>query len=80
MPQETRQLLTSVLQLPPAVRAEFAREILASLDDGADADADALWSAEIDRRAGEVLAGGVELEDADDVHARLRARLRSMPR
>lgn len=80
MPQETRDLLASVLQLPLAVRAAFAHEILASLDETADANADELWRAEIERRAEDVVAGRAELEDADAVHERLRARLRAMPR
>jgi putative addiction module component (TIGR02574 family) len=79
MPDETRELLTSVLRLPPSVRAHFAHEILASLDDSVDADAEDLWRAEIERRAEDVLAGRAELEDADVVHEQLIARLRAMP-
>lgn len=80
MPQETRHLLTSVLQLSPELRAQFAREILASLDEPADADADELWRAQIERRADEVLSGEAKLEDADAVHQRVAARLRAMSR
>jgi len=78
MPDETGELLTSVLRLPPAVRAHFAHEILASLDDAEDADAAELWRAELERRADDVLAGRAELEDADVVHEQLNARLRTM--
>jgi putative addiction module component (TIGR02574 family) len=80
MSDETLELLTSVLSLPPAVRARFAHEILASLDDRADADAEDLWRAEIERRAEDVLAGRAELVDADIVHEQLTARLRAMSR
>jgi hypothetical protein len=80
MPEETRELLTSVLQLSPAIRVHFAHEILASLDGPADADAGEAWRAEIQRRAEEVLSGRAELEDASMVHEQLAARLRAMPR
>ena len=80
MPQETRELLTSVLQLPHAVRAHFAHEILASLDGPEDADARELWRTEIQRRAEEVLSGRAQLEDAEVVHEQLAARLRAMSR
>lgn len=80
MPQEIRELLTSVLRLPSAVRAQFAHELLASLDDPADEDAGEAWRAEIERRAEEVLSGRAELEDADVVHERLASRLRAMSR
>ncbi|MGB8293986.1 MAG: addiction module protein [Polyangia bacterium] len=41
-----------------------------------DPHADALWAAEIERRAREVLDGKVELVDADEVHAEIAERLR----
>ena len=39
--------------------------------------ADALWAAEIERRAREVADGKVALVDADEVHAEIAERLRS---
>ena len=80
MSHHENELLASVLRLPQSVRAQFAHEILASLDDPADTEVEERWQAEVERRADEVLAGHAELEDADVVHERLTARLRAMPR
>ncbi len=44
-------LLREVLALPEADRAELAYELVASLDGATDADAEAEWAAEIERRA-----------------------------
>ncbi len=45
-------------------------------EDEASAQADALWAAEIDRRARDVAQGKVELINSDAVHAQIAARLR----
>ena len=80
MSHHESELLASVLRLPQPIRAQFAHEILASLDDPADTEVEERWQAEVERRADEVLAGHAELEDVDVVHERLTARLRAMPR
>ncbi|WP_437563287.1 addiction module protein [Sorangium sp. So ce542] len=80
MSQHESDLLAEVLRLPPPVRAQFAHEILASLDGPADTEVEEHWTAEIERRADEVLAGSAELEDADAVHEQLAARLGAIPR
>lgn len=80
MSHHESELLASVLRLPQLVRAQFARELLASLDDPPEANVEDRWQAEIERRAEEVLAGRAELEDANVVHEQLTARLRAMPR
>lgn len=77
--QET-ELLATILRLPSPVRAQFAHEILASLDDAAEAGAEEHWLAEVARRADDVLAGTAELEDADIVHEQLTATLRAASR
>jgi putative addiction module component (TIGR02574 family) len=46
-----RKLLEDALSLPIADRAELAADLLASLDGEADADVEAAWAAEIERRA-----------------------------
>jgi hypothetical protein len=76
--QET-ELPATILRLTVPVRAQFAHEILASLDDTAEAGAGERWLAEVARRADEVLAGTAEMEDADAVHEQLTARLRNLP-
>ncbi|WP_437909708.1 addiction module protein [Sorangium sp. So ce327] len=75
MSQHESDLLAKILRLPPSVRAQFAHEILASLDDPAETEVEGRWTAEIERRADEVLSGLAELEDADLVHEQLAARL-----
>jgi hypothetical protein len=80
MSHHESELLASVLRLPQSVRAQFAHEILASLDDPAETDVEEHWQAEVKRRADEVLSGLAELEDADVVHEQLTARLRGMAR
>jgi putative addiction module component (TIGR02574 family) len=65
------------LNLPAAERAELAHDPIASLDaEDADPHADALWAAEVERRAREVADGKVALIDADEVHAEIAERLR----
>lgn len=80
MSRQSSDLLARVLRLPPSVRAQFAQELLASLDDPTETDVEEHWCAEIERRTDEVLAGRAELEDADAVHEHLSARLRNMQR
>ena len=74
----TAELRSSVLRLPTDERAALAHDLIASLDgEGADPNADALWAAEIERRAREVTNGKVALVDADEVHAEAARRLRA---
>jgi hypothetical protein len=80
MSHQESELLATILRLPSRVRAQFAHEILASLDDWAEPGAEEHWQAEVERRADEVLAGRADLEDADVVHEQLTARLRAVSR
>lgn len=70
----TARLLDEVLRLPSEERAQLALELIRSLDDGVDADADAQWAAEIDRRSVEVEAGTAETMSLEDYRAHVRAR------
>jgi pilus assembly protein TadC len=70
MATQVKEVLREALKLAPADRAEVAAELLASLDDVADEDAEAAWAAEIERRARRVLAG--ESAGTDWVEARAR--------
>jgi putative addiction module component (TIGR02574 family) len=74
----TVEIRASALNLPAPERAALAHDLIASLD-GEDADprADALWAAEIERRAREVADGKVALVDADEVHTEIAQRLRA---
>lgn len=51
MTKTARDLLKSALDLDLDQRAELAAELLASLDGAPDADAQAAWALEIERRA-----------------------------
>jgi putative addiction module component (TIGR02574 family) len=73
------ELRSKVLSLSAEDRAALAHDLIVSLDaDAADPHADALWVAEIDRRAYDVAEGKkVALVDADEVHADAAKRLRA---
>ncbi len=70
-------LLSDVLRLPPEERAEVAHTLLLSLEDGREdpAEAQVEWSAELERRAREVLGGSVKTVPWEEVEERIRARL-----
>lgn len=75
MTKAAEALLADALRLTPEVRAELAAELLASLDGPADPDADAAWSAEIERRVDAIEAGTVALEPWEDVKRRIEKDL-----
>jgi len=60
MNPKTEQLLVDALKLPPQERAALAGQLIESLDTKIDEDAEAAWSAEIDRRVGELESGKVK--------------------
>ena len=66
------------MALPEQDRAYLARQLIASLDDTVDADAEAQWNEVIDRRSREMAEGRVdtrpETEMIGDIRARLHAR------
>jgi putative addiction module component (TIGR02574 family) len=66
-----------ILALSPEDRHELADEIYESLvDEPLDPEWERAWSREIERRIEDIVAGRVDLVDADEVHAELRAELR----
>jgi putative addiction module component (TIGR02574 family) len=70
------RVLEDALRLPVHERARVARALIESLD-GADADADEGWRAEIRKRIDDVEGGAVQLEDASAVHARIRSAIKT---
>ncbi len=72
MPLSTEQIKAEALRLPVSERARLAEELISSLDE--DENVEAEWAEEIERRLADVRQGRVELVDADDVLTRLRAR------
>ena len=76
MSVESDALLREVLALPSDARAEVAAELLASLDDVADDDPDAVreaWAGELERRARRALSG----EDVGEPWPAVRDRVRN---
>ncbi len=74
----TIEIRASALNLPASERAALAHDLIASLDaEDPDPRADALWAAEIERRAREMADGSVNLVDADEVHAEIARRIRT---
>jgi putative addiction module component (TIGR02574 family) len=68
------QLKSDLLQLPADQRAELAHVLIHSLDDDADAGAEAAWDAELARRIDEIDRGVAQGEPAETVFARLREK------
>ncbi len=70
--------VAEVLALPEQDRAYLARQLLASLDDTVDSDAETEWNEVIDRRSREIEEGKVTCrpveETVRDVRANLHAR------
>jgi putative addiction module component (TIGR02574 family) len=60
MSARAKDLLRDALELPLDQRAELAADLLASMDGAADADVEAAWGAEIERRARQALSGQTE--------------------
>ncbi len=54
MADQTEKLLGEALKLPTPDRARLAAELIASVDGGAEPEAEAAWAAEIDRRVRKV--------------------------
>ncbi len=70
--------VAEVLALPEKDRAFLARQLIASLDDTVEADAETQWNEVIDRRSREMSEGKVdarlEEEMLRDIRTRLHAR------
>ena len=61
---------------PPEERAEVAHKLLLSLEEGGeDPEAQAEWSAELERRAREVLDGSVKTVSWEQVEERISTQL-----
>jgi putative addiction module component (TIGR02574 family) len=56
MTDRARKVLHDAMELPLPERAELAADLLASLDGETEADVDAAWASEIERRAHEAIA------------------------
>jgi hypothetical protein len=71
----TAEKVAEMLALPEPDRAYLAHQLIASLDDGADADAEAQWGEVIDRRTREIEKGEVTCRPVEDTLRDVRAKL-----
>jgi putative addiction module component (TIGR02574 family) len=76
MASPARQIESKALQLSPHERARLAERLISSLDDERDADVEAVWVREAERRLDELRAGKVKGKTAASVFRKARAALR----
>lgn len=69
-----QEVTNKALDLPPEERAELAHELIVSLDDVIDNQAEAAWDAEIERRVQEIKTGRAKGRPAEDILAEIRAK------
>ena len=74
MTDKSQANVEQALKLSPTERAEVAEQLIVSLDEVPDADAERAWQEEVQRRLQQVERGEVELIDSDTVMAELRKK------
>jgi putative addiction module component (TIGR02574 family) len=67
--------VAEMLALPEKDRAFLARQLIASLDDTVDADAESAWQEVIDRRSREIAEGKVSCRPVEQVVGDIRRKL-----
>ena len=72
MSRQATEVYEAAQKLSLRERAELVSRLLADIDGDPDHDAEALWAAELERRAQRVHAGEGVFEDWDIVRKRLR--------
>ena len=68
------EIFRVALSLPAGLRAMLAEHLLKSLDSAQQAEIDALWAEEAERRIQEIEQGTVSLIPGDQVFQKLRSR------
>lgn len=71
----TAEKMAEVMALPEQDRAYLARQLIASLDDTVDADAETQWNDVIDRRSREMAEGRVDSHSEEEIIGDIRAKL-----
>jgi hypothetical protein len=71
----TAEKVAEVLALPAQDRAYLARELLSSLDETVDADAESQWQEVIDRRSREMAGGRLDERPEEEILRDIRAKL-----
>ena len=77
---DEKRVLAEALRLPSPARAALAAELIASLDEHVDSDAEAAWSLEIRRRLDEVDSGAVRPVPWADARRRILAAAGRAPK
>jgi len=67
--------MAEVLALPQQDRAYLAHQLIVSLDDAVDAEAEAEWNTVIDRRSREMAEGRVDARSEEEVIGDIRHKL-----
>ena len=75
MTKNAERLLDEILRLPELDRAEIAARLIESLEREVDADVDAAWAAEIERRCAALDAGQAVTSDWNDVRRRIEEEI-----
>lgn len=71
----TAEKVAEMLALPQEDRAFLAHQLIASLDDTVDPDAETQWNDVIDRRSREMAEGRVDARTEEEVIRDIRAKL-----
>jgi putative addiction module component (TIGR02574 family) len=72
MTQKSQAVLEEALKLTAHERAEVAEQLLASLDEGPDAEVERAWQEEVQRRLQQIDRGEVKPIPWEEVQKRLR--------
>lgn len=75
MTHRAERLLDEALQLPEADRADLAARLIQSLESEIDADVDAAWAAEIERRCAALDSGEAVTSDWSEVRQRIEREI-----
>ena len=75
MARRLQEIYQEASALTEAERAELAGLLLQSLETEPDADVEAEWAAEVERRVQEIESGAVQMIPWEEVRAELHARL-----
>jgi putative addiction module component (TIGR02574 family) len=70
------EIAATAMKLPEHERVRLARELMASVEGEIDADVEALWLAEAERRLEELRSGKVQGVPAEEAFAKARSALR----
>jgi putative addiction module component (TIGR02574 family) len=80
MNRSAQQVLEDARRLPPSEFDWLVGELLQAGDGSCDAEIEAAWKAEVERRVAEIDSGAVDTVPLEDVLARMDARIAARQR